>query len=203
MRRSVLGPTARPLDYVAQICVRVLGAFRVFAGCARSADMRPRPVGPIGLRGAASNIGGGRTVRTAGPLAHGSGGSMDEGSVRAQLLTRVDEITGRLTELADEVRTVTEHGPGRAATPNRSRPPGSRTARSARFVPANSLRSPCVPGGVHLHRHRVRGPDYDRLRRGILRAVHAQAGWVRDPTPDFFDNCSGVGPKVLLKGVPS
>lgn len=33
---------------------------------------------------------------------------MDEGSVRAQLLARVDEITGRLTELVDEVRTVTE-----------------------------------------------------------------------------------------------
>jgi hypothetical protein len=33
---------------------------------------------------------------------------MDEGSVRAQLLARVDEITGKLTELVDEVGTVTE-----------------------------------------------------------------------------------------------
>ena len=33
---------------------------------------------------------------------------MPDGSVRAQLLARVDEITGKLTELVDEVRTVTE-----------------------------------------------------------------------------------------------
>ena len=33
---------------------------------------------------------------------------MDDGSVRAQLLARVDDITGKLTELVDEVRTVTE-----------------------------------------------------------------------------------------------
>ena len=33
---------------------------------------------------------------------------MPDGSVRAQLLAKVDEITGKLTELVDEVRTVTE-----------------------------------------------------------------------------------------------
>ncbi|HET6754271.1 MAG TPA: hypothetical protein VFH23_10020, partial [Jiangellaceae bacterium] len=34
--------------------------------------------------------------------------SMPDGSVRAQLLARVDEITSRLTELVAEVREVTE-----------------------------------------------------------------------------------------------
>ena len=33
---------------------------------------------------------------------------MPEGSVRAQLLARVDEITARITELIAEVREVTE-----------------------------------------------------------------------------------------------
>jgi hypothetical protein len=33
---------------------------------------------------------------------------MPDGSVRAQLLARVDEITGRMAELLAEVRTVTE-----------------------------------------------------------------------------------------------
>jgi hypothetical protein len=33
---------------------------------------------------------------------------MPDGSVRAQLLARVDEITGRIAELLGEVRTVTE-----------------------------------------------------------------------------------------------
>jgi hypothetical protein len=33
---------------------------------------------------------------------------MPEGSVRAQLIVRVDAITGRMTELLEEVRTVTE-----------------------------------------------------------------------------------------------
>jgi hypothetical protein len=33
---------------------------------------------------------------------------MPDGSVRAQLLARVDHITGRMAELLEEVRTVTE-----------------------------------------------------------------------------------------------
>jgi hypothetical protein len=33
---------------------------------------------------------------------------MPDGSVRAQLLARVDDITGRMAELLEEVRTVTE-----------------------------------------------------------------------------------------------
>jgi hypothetical protein len=33
---------------------------------------------------------------------------MPDGSVRAQLLARVDEITGHMAELLEEVRTVTE-----------------------------------------------------------------------------------------------
>jgi hypothetical protein len=33
---------------------------------------------------------------------------MPDGSVRAQLLARVDEITGRMAGLLEEVRTVTE-----------------------------------------------------------------------------------------------
>jgi uncharacterized small protein (DUF1192 family) len=33
---------------------------------------------------------------------------MDEGSVRAQLLRKVDEITARMAELLDEVKRVTE-----------------------------------------------------------------------------------------------
>ena len=33
---------------------------------------------------------------------------MPDGSVRAQLLARVDEITGRMAELLAEMRTVTE-----------------------------------------------------------------------------------------------
>jgi hypothetical protein len=33
---------------------------------------------------------------------------MSDGSVRAQLLARVDEITGRIAELLEYVRTVTE-----------------------------------------------------------------------------------------------
>jgi hypothetical protein len=47
-------------------------------------------------------------VRTAGPLDTGREVPMPDGSVRAQLFARVDEITGKLTELVDEVRTVTE-----------------------------------------------------------------------------------------------
>jgi hypothetical protein len=33
---------------------------------------------------------------------------MPDGSVRAQLLARVDEFSGRMAELLEEVRTVTE-----------------------------------------------------------------------------------------------
>jgi hypothetical protein len=33
---------------------------------------------------------------------------MPDGSVRAQLLARVDEVTGRMAELLEQVRTVTE-----------------------------------------------------------------------------------------------
>jgi hypothetical protein len=33
---------------------------------------------------------------------------MPDGSVRAQLLARVDDITGRMAELLEKVRTVTE-----------------------------------------------------------------------------------------------
>jgi hypothetical protein len=34
--------------------------------------------------------------------------SMPDGSVREQLLARVDDLTARMSELVDEVRTVTE-----------------------------------------------------------------------------------------------
>jgi hypothetical protein len=42
------------------------------------------------------------------PPGHGGRISMPDGSVRAQLLARVNEITARMSELVDEVREVTE-----------------------------------------------------------------------------------------------
>jgi hypothetical protein len=48
---------------------------------------------------------------------------MPDGSVRAQLLARVDEITARMSELVDEVREVTEQLEPERARSCRTPPP--------------------------------------------------------------------------------
>jgi hypothetical protein len=68
---------------------------------------------------------------------------MPDGSVRAQLLARVDAITGRMAELLEEVRTVTEQ-----LAPERAR-----SCRNAiTMASAMWTRSACGPTPAHSTR---------------------------------------------------
>jgi hypothetical protein len=76
---------------------------------------------------------------------------MPDGSVRAQLLARVDEFSGRMAELLEEVRTVTEQ-----LHPERARSCRNAITMASVMVERDPAAGPCPP--AHQRRRLTRDP---------------------------------------------